>query len=100
MPEKQTGVTFEKDVLLWETIQQYSLEPLLTFKSKFPKERRLLYHLERRALLLYLVVDVDTKLAAGGAFWGFVDVTDLTLDTEDGLSGSSGVSGLAPGQWF
>ena len=58
------------------------------------------YHLERRALLLYLVVDVDTKLAAGGAFWGFVDVTDLTLDTEDGLSGSSGVSGLAPGQWF
>lgn len=53
MPEKQTGVTFEKDVLLWETIQQYSLEPLLTFKSKFPKERRLLPLREESTVALF-----------------------------------------------
>ena len=46
------------------------------------------------------MVDVDTKLAVSGAFWGFVDVTALTADTEDSLSGSSGVSGLASGQQF
>ena len=72
----------------------------MTFKTKFPKELRLAFHFERRPLLLYLMVDVDTKLAVGRAFWGFVDMTAPTTDTEDSLSGSSGVSGLASRQQF
>lgn len=70
------------------------------FSYLIPKELRLAFHFERRPLLLYLMVDVDTKLAVSGAFWGFMDVTALTADTEDSLYGSSGVSGLASGQRF